>query len=447
MVNEFDMQGAFNVDWDKVLDNDELDEETTRLYRRELDEIEVTKRRREEEDRRPARGGRRGARGPRSPVRIVPSRGRSKGRRRGRGRRTRTSGDAGRYRDEADDEQEMHLGARDGGSMLTNDESNVTARGSESSDSSDTSDSGDSSEGSRAPGAAPEPHMPAQRFELEDMLFFVVPGRDTPRAGLFGHYLKPFTVDDDDECVPFPPPPGYDPKKKKRLDLEYDAGLPGVPWPSTEAVELVMPGFDDNEEDWINIVDQDELKKACLPYFSRMMGVYADSARIVARKDADTPFMVIRKYICGKHNALHHSGPYGFNDPSLPPNMDVCKEGVHFMACPSPLEDPRYYEVGSEYLKETVERGEALDFAFARRMQGLLGTGQDAVWACLDPDFNPADRPGVMERFSGAYTAGFYKAVSWEDSHDPRAVATEALQQHKAFCQASRAASRAPPCD
>lgn len=157
--------------------------------------------------------------------------------------------------------------------------------------------------------------------------------------------------------------------------------------------------------------------------------------------------MVIRKYICGKHNALHHSGPYGFNDPSLPPNMDVCKEGVHFMACPSPLEDPRYYEVGSEYLKETVERGEALDFAFARRMQGLLGTGQDAVWACLDPDFNPADRPGVMERFSGAYTAGFYKAVSWEDSHDPRAVATEALQQHKAFCQASRAASRAPPCD
>ena len=51
------MQGAFNVDWDKVLDNDELDEETTRLYRRELDEIEVTKRRRDRGDQAQTRGG------------------------------------------------------------------------------------------------------------------------------------------------------------------------------------------------------------------------------------------------------------------------------------------------------------------------------------------------------------------------------------------------------
>jgi hypothetical protein len=128
-------------------------------------------------------------------------------------------------------------------------------------------------------------------------------------------------------------------------------------------------------------------------------------------------------------------GPKDRRDPTCPPNVDWCKEGVHFIACASPLEPPKYYEVGHDYLKNAVERGEALDFAFAKRMQGLLAVGQDVVWACLDPDFNPADRPAMLERFSASYTAGFYRSVTWEDQQDPRAVATEALQQHKSFCQ------------
>lgn len=82
-----------------------------------------------------------------------------------------------------------------------------------------------------------------------------------------------------------------------------------------------------------------------------------------------------------------------------------------------------------------MEEGEALDFEFAKRMQGLLGVAQESVWACLDPSFNPADRPGALERFSAGYTATFYKTVAWQDQQDPRAVATEALQQHKAFCE------------
>ena len=57
---------------------------------------------------------------------------------------------------------------------------------------------------------------------------------------------------------------------------------------------------------------------------------------------------------------------------------------------------PRYYEVGREYLLRSVEHWEALDFAFARRMQGLMGVGQEAVWACLDQDFNPALHVGQV---------------------------------------------------
>ena len=132
---------------------------------------------------------------------------------------------------------------------------------------------------------------------------------------------------------------------------------------------------------------------------------------------------------------LWSPGLKGQRDPYFPPNVDWCKKDVHFIACASPLEPPKYYEVGHDYLKNAVERGEALDFTFAKRMQGLLAVGQDVVWACLDPNFNPADRPSMLERFTASYTAGFYRSVTWEDQQDPRGVATEALQQHKAFCQ------------
>ena len=39
-----EMQGNFNVDWDSFLDDPGLDEETSRLYRKEADELEVAKR-------------------------------------------------------------------------------------------------------------------------------------------------------------------------------------------------------------------------------------------------------------------------------------------------------------------------------------------------------------------------------------------------------------------
>ena len=67
-----------------------------------------------------------------------------------------------------------------------------------------------------------------------------------------------------------------------------------------------------------------------------------------------------------------------------------------------------------------------------------MGSNLETVWACLDPDFNPADRKDMLDRFVGSYTQGFLDSVHWRDSQDPRAVVTEELQQHKAFCQAWR---------
>lgn len=147
--------------------------------------------------------------------------------------------------------------------------------------------------------------------------------------------------------------------------------------------------------------------------------------------------MIARKAYFDNKNTDKRRLYFNLNgDPSLPPNMDVCVPGQDFVARKNPLEGPpEYYEVGSAFLSRCVEEGELLDFAFAKRMQGLLGVGQDAVWACMDPDFNPADRAGALERFAAAYTASFYRSVSWQDQQDPRAVAIEALQEHKAFCQ------------
>ena len=287
----------------------------------------------------------------------------------------------------------------------------------------------------------PEPHPPSMRFEVDGRVFFVVNGLDEPRAGVFGHYLKPFTIDDNEECVPFPPPPGFESQPVAEGDRRgIAAGWPGFPWPSPPVVEYVQRKWQKDREQWISRQDVRNMRDIA-GWDCDFLDYYRDYAKLSSRNKAVGPIAVCRDMYNTPAQAfvLRHNGPPGLKDPSLPPNIDACKEDIHFIACSSPLDNacPKYYEVGSEYLRLSVERGEALDFAFARRIQGLMGVGQEAVWACLDPDFNPADRPGMLDRFTGSYTAGFYKGVAWEDQQDPRAVATEALQQHKAFCQVS----------
>lgn len=449
---ESEMQGAFNVDWDHMLDDDGLDEETSRLYRQKVDEFEVAHHssavRNRRVSARPApRGGGRGgaARGA-----ARGARGAARGARGGRGRgrrgvvhRAGEDGDGGEGEEE-EEEEEDEQDAED-----TSDEDDYEE------------DADDDAGGGPAAPAAPDgggdpaapaaaqpaarrrdtrvamPHPPAQRFTLEGKQFFVVHGDARPRPGIFGHYLKPFTVDEDDECVPFPKPDDYDPNAAKTWAGKFiEAGWPGQPWPSESLVNAVKPFWKQMVADWIPA----SITPAVADWSRNLLPAYRAAMTARGRQDASLPFMIERRtyhdnQATAQRDVYFHMGPPGDLDPSLPPNVDACTPGVDFVECPGPLADPQYYEVGSEFLKKRVEEGEALDFAFARRMQGLLGVAQDHVWACLDPSFNPADRPAAMERFSAAYTGSFYKSVAWQDQQDPRAVSTEALQQHKAFCE------------
>lgn len=57
-------------------------------------------------------------------------------------------------------------------------------------------------------------------------------------------------------------------------------------------------------------------------------------------------------------------------------------------------------------------------------------------WDCLDPDYDPSDRPAVMDQFMAKYLGRFYDGIDPEGGPATNLVADEALRKHKAFCQA-----------
>lgn len=94
-----------------------------------------------------------------------------------------------------------------------------------------------------------------------------------------------------------------------------------------------------------------------------------------------------------------------------------------------------YLEIGIFKLKRALEEAEALDLAFSRRMEGLGNVASQVCWDCLDPDYDPSDRPAVMEQFMGKYLARFYDGIDPESGPPTEDVADEAVHKHKAFCQ------------
>lgn len=57
-------------------------------------------------------------------------------------------------------------------------------------------------------------------------------------------------------------------------------------------------------------------------------------------------------------------------------------------------------------------------------------------WDCLDPDYDPSDRPAVMDQFMAKYLGRFYSGIDPEIGPATNLVADEVLHKHKAFCQA-----------
>ena len=291
------------------------------------------------------------------------------------------------------------------------------------------------------------PIPPAQTFVLPGpaglvfVRFFVIPGRTPCRRGELGHYLRPMRVTDWGECIPFPskernvvPDTGANP-------LFY-AGLPGFPLPPP----AVRAEIERRERAWR---EDPRLRVANYEWIPRLDGwgwanpVPVDKMNKAARMhptDRRVPCCFVRDdYNTDdqfKDREWHNLGPRGATDPApYLPNLEACEEGEHYVRAPW-RGDPSYFEVGRAVLEEAVEAGERLDFAFAQKMQGLLGLPQDAVWACLDPSFNPADRKDALHQFVNGYTLGFYGSVSFDAEDDAREVAVGALQEHRAFCQA-----------
>ena len=121
-------------------------------------------------------------------------------------------------------------------------------------------------------------------------------------------------------------------------------------------------------------------------------------------------------------------------DPTPRPDLRFCKQGVHFV-CADP-ENSSYYEIGVDRLRATLEEAEALDLAFARRMEGLANVNKSVMWDCLDPDYDASDREGLMEQFMSKYLERFYTRLEPGNTPDVRSLTEEALHKHKAFCKA-----------
>ena len=107
---------------------------------------------------------------------------------------------------------------------------------------------------------------------------------------------------------------------------------------------------------------------------------------------------------------------------------------MHFV-CADP-ENSLYYEIGVDRLRATLEEAEALDLAFARRMEGLANVNKSVMWDCLDPDYDASDREGLMEQFMSKYLERFYSRLEPGNIPDVRSLTEEALHKHKAFCKA-----------
>lgn len=151
-----------------------------------------------------------------------------------------------------------------------------------------------------------------------------------------------------------------------------------------------------------------------------------------------------RPYLRTEQNTRDNISIY-WGDPGFPiggrrgedhqaiPNMNYCKRGVDFVSANN---QSQYWEVGLAKLKESLEKAEKMDLAFAQRMEGLGNVARPAVWGCLDPDFDPTDRKALMDQFMGKYLDRFWSQVDTGNHPDIKNVSEEAIHKHRAWCKA-----------
>lgn len=70
-------------------------------------------------------------------------------------------------------------------------------------------------------------------------------------------------------------------------------------------------------------------------------------------------------------------------DDRYRPDPRFCVSSVHYILPNPPGFPPVYYEIGLQRLKNSLEQAEALDLAFARRMEGLGNVASQVCQWCL----------------------------------------------------------------
>lgn len=394
------MQGVFNVNWDEVLDPG-IDEQTSNILTKGADKAPVRPRR---ERRRRGGDGEDGARGGDGDDEARGGEDKGEPAKGSKGEREPASGDdTGKKRGSGSDTESVH-----------------------------SEDDDDQPPPPRRRRRPPEEVLDPKPADLsftmrhveQTVTVFVMPGRFELQKGKFGHYIKPFVVNRANTCQPFPLP-AIPEGLKNDVILP---GFPGYPWPP-EKILQDMESAPDRQQYWNQLPEwsNNNLKTRInfpqnltlanshptddIPYlFSIRSGHVAAAWRPCANLDDATA------------------------DPNMVPDVDYCREGVHFISANSPLDDPSpYYEIGHDNLKEVLQEAEELDYEFAKRIQGLVGASQDFTWACLDPDFVPSDRALLLSEFTKTFTGDFLSSAKGDAN--PRSVATEQLQQHRAFSQ------------
>ena len=129
------------------------------------------------------------------------------------------------------------------------------------------------------------------------------------------------------------------------------------------------------------------LKSPQLAYVGAMAGRYGHylvtTTDIVARQGYARPIDV-KLEIAAPNRRVPVNGPgMQAGDDRLVPDERFCIAAAHYIEPAPPGSDPVYYEIGLQTLKDTLERAEALDLAFARRMEGLGNVAPQVSRRCL----------------------------------------------------------------
>ena len=140
----------------------------------------------------------------------------------------------------------------------------------------------------------------------------------------------------------------------------------------------------------------------------------------------------LKHYIIDQVTNKKHAFPEKQNphpDPTITANhgwsVQDAIEGIDYI---TPSSQEKYGEVGQYYLIRICEEAERNDFAMAQTIQGLLGVGQNMVWACLDPEYNPIDRIPLMKELVLHRISEILKKKG-------RRAIEASLMEHKRFCK------------